>query len=388
MIYTYDGETSNDAYDFSGNEISFAYDVEGNIVYTQGVPDDPYLPNRLLVFEDKFNGDTLDSETWVPEVGYIRGDTRLYQSTDVSVSNGNLILTSKRDALSRDGWTQGSIGSEGCRSWMYGRFEAKMKCTNAKGAFPAFWCVADAYYKVLENLGNNDGTVTFPRQEEGDAGGVTCPLSGEIDIVEVYNENWGAGTAVGPGANLYSTNQTPSVSLGVQFFPYNIDVTQYHVYAMEWTPEYIEVFIDGTAYKRWTFENFAPDLVKGYTTYPFSILLSQGSMGSDVGTNEHQLMVDWVRVYAPTDVTQEIPVESVSIPSTFRLKKGYKKYMVANITPKTATNRHLSWNSSNNNVVRVEHGLMYGINYGEATLTAVSDNGKTASCTVTVVDEY
>ena len=384
MIYSRNGDAVS-TYTINNSKTNTVYDVHGDQIGTDS-PKDPYLPNRLLLFEDDFNGSELNSESWFCEAGYLRGDD-LHQKANVKVENSNLVVTSKRDAISTSGWTLGEINGSGCRSWMYGRFEAKIKCDGVKGSWPAFWCLADAHFGVKENLSNEDGTVEYPRQVEGDTGTVTCPLSGEIDIVEIWHQNWSVDN-VGPCATLYSTNQTPSVSLGGQTFPSAIDSTQYHIYAMEWTPNYIEAFVDNIPYKRWTFSDFNQELITGYITYPFSMLLGVGQLGSEPATNEHWMMVDWVRVYAPEGTTQEIPVQSVSILSTFRLKKGYKKYMVGQVTPKNATNRHLRWYSTDESVVKVEHGLMYGIDYGTATIIAASDNGKLAMCTVTVVDEY
>lgn len=387
MIYTYQGTELNRVYEYTGSIQGTAYSIDGQQIHEKFVPD-PYLPGRLLIFEDDFNGNELNDENWGYEVGYdLRADgNRLYRKADVEVHDSILYVKAKRNAEARDGWTQGSINGTGYRSWMYGRFEAKMKADNVRGAFPAFWCLANAHYKIREMNGNDDGTVDFPRQVEGDAGGVSCPDSGEIDIVEIYTDNWGHLT--GPAANVFSTNQTPSVSLGGQFFQIPIDTTEWHVYAMEWTPQYIEAFIDNIPYKRWTFSDFNYDVIKGYLTYPFCMLFSCGEYQSDQSTTEHVLMVDWARVYAPVNVTSDIPVVSVSMVDTFRLKKGYKKYIVAEITPKEATNRHLWWASSDESVMIVDHGVIYGIDYGVATLIAVSDNGKVAFCEVTVVDTY
>ena len=57
----------------------------------------------------------------------------------------------------------------------------------------------------------------------------------------------------------------------------------------------------------------------------------------------------------------------------------------ATISPSNATNKNVSWYSSNSNVATVQNGLVTGVNPGTATISAkTSDGNKTASMTITV----
>lgn len=385
-IYKINGAEINNCYRVSGTECDMAYSVSGNVVHQK---QDPYIENRLLLFEDNFDGVEIDDNNWEPEVGYMRG-SHLYTADDIVVNNGILTIKSTRSNRSTSGWTQGSIIGSGRQAWMYGRFEAKMRTDGKLGAFPAFWCVGDCYPTTREERTLEDGvTVEFQRQIEGDSGSILWPRSGEIDIVEIFSDSVTLGKNIGPAANLWDYYGD---SFGSSGSDNTIDVTKWHIYAMEWTSECIEMYIDDKMIKKWTFQDYDYERVQAYLTLPQSILLSQGSQGRGTGgesaptTMEHWMEVDWVRVYAPTDTTENIPVESVTMVDTFKLKKGYRKYMYPTISPLTASNHHLTWQSSNESVLKVSHGMMYGIDYGAAILTATSDNGKTATCEVTVVD--
>ena len=58
--------------------------------------------------------------------------------------------------------------------------------------------------------------------------------------------------------------------------------------------------------------------------------------------------------------------------------------LVATISPSNATNQKLEWSSSQLNVAVVEDGYVAAIGVGTTTITAKSNNGKTAKCEVTV----
>ena len=60
--------------------------------------------------------------------------------------------------------------------------------------------------------------------------------------------------------------------------------------------------------------------------------------------------------------------------------------LTVNITPSNALNKNVTWNSSNWSVVHVNNdGLITGINFGTATISAISeDGGFVATCVVTV----
>ncbi|MDE5828965.1 MAG: Ig-like domain-containing protein [Duncaniella sp.] len=86
-------------------------------------------------------------------------------------------------------------------------------------------------------------------------------------------------------------------------------------------------------------------------------------------------------------VTVEIPVESISLDQeTATITKGEKIKLTAIINPEEATNKTISWTSSNEEVAIVDqYGEVTTIAAGKAAITATAANGKSASCEVTVI---
>ena len=89
----------------------------------------------------------------------------------------------------------------------------------------------------------------------------------------------------------------------------------------------------------------------------------------------------------------EVTVKARIIPVTgIRLNKksllmmpGYKAELTVTITPSNATNKNITWNSSDASIVAVNNGELEANAEGTATITVTTeDGGKTATCEVTV----
>lgn len=73
--------------------------------------------------------------------------------------------------------------------------------------------------------------------------------------------------------------------------------------------------------------------------------------------------------------------------STITLDPGDTQLLTATVAPGDATNKTVSWTSSNTSVATVDAGLVTAVAAGEATITATTQDGSfTDECTVTVTD--
>ena len=70
--------------------------------------------------------------------------------------------------------------------------------------------------------------------------------------------------------------------------------------------------------------------------------------------------------------------------SSLNMIVGNTSLLNATISPTNATNKNITWSSSNNNIAEVNYGLVKAKNIGQAIITARSDNGKIATCNITV----
>lgn len=81
-----------------------------------------------------------------------------------------------------------------------------------------------------------------------------------------------------------------------------------------------------------------------------------------------------------------VEVNSISLDSKeIIIKKDEKKQIIATVLPSNATDREITWQSSNRSVATVNNGVITGVGNGNAVITATSKNGKNASVKVTVI---
>lgn len=235
--------------------------------------------NWQLVWSDEFNGSAgeLPNESkWDFDLGNNGGwgnqELENYTKNPENVSldgKGNLVITAIKTGNT---YTSARVKTQGKFTQAYGRFEARLKTPYGPGIWPAFWM-----------LGANVGEVGWP-------------MCGEIDIMELKGQqpNIIHGTIHGPG---YSAGNALSSTYALRFGRFD---QEYHIFALEWTPDQLDFYCDGYLYKRITKQD-----VPGQWVYdhPFFLILNVAVGGNYVGFPTEQtpfpqkMTIDYVKVY-------------------------------------------------------------------------------------------
>ena len=103
------------------------------------------------------------------------------------------------------------------------------------------------------------------------------------------------------------------------------------------------------------------------------------------GPKSHVANVDWFQ-FAQADM---VPVTGVKLnQKSAELAVGETLTLIPTVEPEEATNKNVSWISSDTEVATVENGVVTAVKAGEAIITVTTEDGaKKATCTVTVKEE-
>jgi uncharacterized protein YjdB len=103
-----------------------------------------------------------------------------------------------------------------------------------------------------------------------------------------------------------------------------------------------------------------------------------------VGGGSALITVNASGITATCSVTVTVPVSSVTLDkNSLDMIKGESARLTATVNPSDATDKTVTWTSSDSYVARVSNGLVEAVGGGSAVIT-VNASGKTATCSVTV----
>lgn len=245
--------------------------------------------NWELIWSDDFEGPAgqgIDPTKWAYELGngcddaaagcgWGNNELQYYTDRPKNIAldgSGRLAITCDRESFAGSGYTSGRITTKGIFEQAYGRFEARIQMPFGPGIWPAFWL-----------LGSNIDAVGWPQ----------C---GEIDIVEYRGQepNKIHGTVHGPG--YFGGNPVTDV---FSFTNGRFD-TDFHIFAVEWTENQIDYYVDDTLFFSIRSEDVPGEWV---FDHPFYMILNVAVGGNFVGPPAantpfpQTMLVDWIRVY-------------------------------------------------------------------------------------------
>ncbi len=239
-----------------------------------------------LVWSDEFEGSgEPDTSKWTYDIGnwgWGNNELQYYtvkKSENARLEDGNLIIEARKDELGYP-WTSARLTTRGKVTFLYGRIEFRAKVPPQRGNWAAGWTLGDEY--VDEK---------------------SWPYCGEIDILESVGYEMddisGAGKAhasIHCRAYYFKIGNQKTGVVDVDSMYQN-----YHIYAIDWSPEGIVASVDGKEYLK--YEDTSSPLSWPFDK-PQNIILNLamgggwgGQQGIDETVTSQKMILDYVRVY-------------------------------------------------------------------------------------------
>ena len=231
-----------------------------------------------LVWEEEFDGSSLDLSVWNYETGasgWGNNESQYYRSgnKNAELDQGYLRITAKEETHLGAPYTSARLTTQGKESFQYGRIDIRAKVPYGQGVWPALWM-----------LGDNFGSAGWP----------TC---GEIDIMELiggdgYNDRTVYGTAH------WSNNGSHAEYGGNKSLPlgekYN---DEFHVFSIVWNSSSIRWYVDNSLYHTMNTASLTAFQNKFFFILNIAV---EGNWPGPVGPSTQfpqYMLVDYIRVF-------------------------------------------------------------------------------------------
>lgn len=297
IVLQVNGENNNDFVDAYFDD--FVY--EGVLGEDTTEPEEPIIDNdsteyvfETLIWSDEFDTDgEIDESKWfqqkkLPDGGsWFNGELQHYTDRveNSFVENGNLKIVAIKENFTDQGvtkdYTSARLNSK--FAFQYGRVEVKAKLPTGAGTWPAIWTLG-------KNITENGAY--WQTQGFGTTGWPAC---GEIDIME----HWGTNQNFVQSAMHTPSSFGNTENIGGQVIP--TASTDFHVYALEWTPSKMVFSVDDVVHYIYNPEE------KNAETWPFNaeqyLLLNVAIQASIIPNFTQSAMeIDYVRIYEATPI--------------------------------------------------------------------------------------
>jgi beta-glucanase (GH16 family) len=241
-------------------------------------------PGWELVWSDEFEGTTLDTAKWTIEETNQphNNEQQAYIDDQVTVSGGNMVITSEKIATQGKPYRSGRVHSDFTKK--YGRWEVRADLPTSKGMWPAIW--------LLPNTG------PYP-----------WPSQGEIDILENRGQQPHlTSSAYHWGAN-WQQHQFRFAEQTMARYGQPVDFHDgFHTYAVEWDAQKLRYFVDDVHH--WTLYNSDTSGFLGNASAPMWTVLNTAVGGDFLGPGGNpdgstvwpqQFLIDYVRIADRSD---------------------------------------------------------------------------------------
>ena len=261
----------------------------------------PRSESWQLVWNDEFDGEELDNSKWSARIWpprKVNDEDQAYtdRTKNIRIEDGHLVIEAHKEDYEGASYTSGRVHSQGKGDFLYGRFEVRAKLPSGQGSWPAIWMLPDDPFTYATTCSDDED---WQGSGECDA----WPNSGEIDIMEHvgYQMNHVHGTVHTQAYYWVKWEQRKG-----RILLDDVD-ENFHVYALEWSPGRIDMFVDDSLYFTYMNEN------RGWEEWPFDkpfFLIMNIAVGGvwgraggpiDDSIFPQRMLVDYVRVYELSD---------------------------------------------------------------------------------------